>query len=94
MSTRPNKNLEYRTDIMSLKNILISVLEYTAIVKQELPGEHDNVSITAPGDTLCPMLGQGFGLDFLTTEGLSLVNFVPLLTNIIRISDDRFVVPN
>ena len=40
------------------------------------------------------MLGKGFGLDFLTTQGLALVGSVPLLTNIIRISEDRFVVPN
>ena len=73
---------------------MASVLEYTAIIKLELPGEHENVSITAPGNTLCPILGQGFDLGFLTTEGLSLVNFVPLLTNILRISNDRFLVPN
>ena len=64
--------------MMSLKNILISVLDFTSIIKQELPGENGNVSITSPGDTLCPMLGQGFGLDFLTTQGLALVNSVPL----------------
>ena len=94
LATRPSRNLEYRTDMMSLKNILISVLDFTSIIKQELPGENGNVSITYPGDTLCPMLGKGFGLDFLTTQGQSLVNSVPLLTNIIRISDNRFVVPN
>ena len=94
LATRPSRNLEYRTDMMSLKNILISVLDFTSIIKQELPGENGNVSITYPGDTLCPMLGKGFGLDFLTTQGLALVNSVPLLTNIIRISDNRFVVPN
>ena len=94
LATRPSKNLEYRTDMMSLKDILISVLDFTTIIKQELPGENNNVSITYPGDTLCPMLGKGFGLDFLTTDGLALVNSIPLLTNIIRISDNRFVVPN
>ena len=94
LATRPSRNLEYRTDMMSLKNILISVLDFTSIIKQELPGDNGNVSITYPGDTLCPMLGEGFGLDFLTTQGLALVNSVPLLTNIIKISNNRFVVPN
>ena len=94
LATRPSRNLEYRTDMMSLKDILISVLDFTIIMKQELPGNHGNVSITYPGDTLCPMLGEGFGLDFLTTQGLALVNSVPLLTNIIKISNNRFVVPN
>ena len=45
LATRPSKNLEYRTDMMSLKDILISVLDFTTIIKQELPGEKDNVSI-------------------------------------------------
>ena len=94
LATRPSKNLEYRTDEMSLKNIFISILDFTSILKEELPVQSGNVSITHPGDTMCPMLGKGFGLDFLTTQGQSLVNSVPLLTNVIRISGNRFVVPN
>ena len=94
LATRPSKNLEYRTDLISLKNILVSILDFTTILRKELPSGDDNVSITHPGDSLCPMLGRGFGLDFLTTKGLSLVNSIPLLTNIIRISENRFLVPN
>ena len=63
--------------MMSLRDILISVLDFTSIIKQELPQENGNVSITYPGDTLCPMVGQGYGLDFLTTDGFALVNAVP-----------------
>merc|ERR1711954_57133 len=94
LGTKPSRNLEYRTDMMSLRDILISVLDFTSLIKQELPQESNNVSVTYPGDSLCAMVGQGYGLDFLTTDGFALINAVPLLTNIIRISEDRFVVPN
>ena len=94
LGTKPSRNLEYRTDILSLKESLISVLDFTSLIKQELPQESNNISVTYPGDSLCAMVGLGHGLDYLTTDGLALVNEVPLLTNIIQISGDRFVVPN
>ena len=95
VSTRPNKNLEYRVDILDLGNIIASVLEYTAIIKLELPGESEGVFVTPPGSTLCPVMGEGYDLGYLTTGGgRSLVNFVPLLTNILQVSPDRFLLPN
>ena len=94
LATKPAKDLEYRTDEMSLKDIFISILDYTSILKEELPVQVGNLSVTHPGDTTCAMLGLGYGLDFLTTEGKSLLSSIPILTDIIRISGNRFIVPN
>ena len=74
LATKPSKDLEYRTDTLSLKDIFISILDYTAIVKEELPVKVGNLSVTHPGDTTCAMLGLGYDLQFLTTEGRSLLN--------------------
>ena len=74
--------------------MFVSVMDYIGIVKDELPIRHGNLSITQPGDASCPILGVGYDLQHLTTQGKSMLSDIPVLTDIIKISDNRFIVPN
>ena len=94
LATKPAQDKVYRTDSLNLKDMFVSVMDYTTIVKEELPVKHGNLSVTQPGDTSCPMLGVGYDLQFLTTQGKALVSSIPVLTDIIKISSNRFIVPN
>ena len=94
LATKPAQEKVYRTDSLDLKEMFISILDFTAIIKEELPAKHGNLSITQPGDTGCPMLGEGYSLQFLTTHGKALISSIPILTDIIKLSNNRFIVPN
>ena len=93
LTTKPAVDKIYRTDTLDLKTMFVSIMDYVAIVKNELPIQHGNLSITQPGDSSCPMLGIGFSLQHLTTQGKSLLSDIPVLTDIIKMAD-RFIVPN
>ena len=94
LTTRPAVDKVYRSDTLNLNTMFVSVMDYIGIVKDELPIKHGNLSITQPGDVSCPILGVGYDLQHLTTQGKSMLSDIPVLTDIIKISDNRFIVPN
>ena len=94
LTTKPAQEKVYRTDTLNLNDMFVSVMDYIGIVKDELPIRHGNLSVTQPGDTSCPILGVGYDLQHLTTQGKSMLSTIPVLTDIIKISSNRFIVPN
>ena len=94
LTTRPALDKIYRTDTLDLNTMFVSVMDYVQIVKDELPIRHGNLSITQPGDASCPILGVGYDLQHLTTQGKSMLSQIPILTDIVKISSNRFIVPN
>merc|ERR1712030_280437 len=58
--------------------------------------EHGATSVTYPEDGSCSMLGIGFALDTVAASQVwgSPLTQVPLLTNVIRISKNRFYIPS
>ena len=64
VTTRPSETTFYRTDEIDLKSMMVSLLDYVAIIKEEYWGQYgDNLTLTYPGDGSCSMLGVGFALD-------------------------------
>ena len=64
VTTRPSETTFYRTDEIDLTSMLVSLLDYVAIIKEEYWGRYgDNLTLTYPGDGSCSMLGIGFALD-------------------------------
>ena len=94
LTTKPAQEKVYRTDTLNLNDMFVSVMDYIGIVKDELPIRHGNLSVTQPGDTSCPILGVGYDLQHLTTQGKSMLSTIPVLTDINKISSNRFIVPN
>ena len=97
VTTRPSETTFYRTDEIDLKSMMVSLLDYVAIIKEEYWGRYgDNLTLTYPGDGSCSMLGIGFALDSVAASQVwgSPLTQVPLLTNVIRISKDRFYIPS
>ena len=84
----------YRLDTLDLNDMFVGVMNFIGMVKDELPVKHGNLSITQPGDGSCPILGEGIDLQHLTTQGESMIDTIPVLTDIVKISNDRFIVPN
>ena len=94
LSTRPAEDRIYRTDEMNLQSIFISVLDFVQIVKDEFWVMNGNHTITSPGDGSCAILGVGQSLQYLTTQGKVLLSDVPILTDVLKVSSNKFVVPS
>ena len=64
VSTRPSENKIYRTDEMDLKIMMVSLLDFVSIIKDEYWGKYgENLTLTYPQDGSCAILGEGFPLD-------------------------------
>ena len=97
VTTRPSETKIYRTDEIDLKTMMVSLLDYMAIIKEEYWGQYgDNLTLTYPGDGSCSMLGVGFALDTVAASQVwgNPLTQVPLLTNVIRIAQDKFYIPS
>ena len=97
VTTKPSETTFYRTNEIDLKSMLISLLDYVSIIKEEYWGRYgENLTLTYAGDGSCSMLGIGFPLDSVAASQVwgSPLTQVPLLTNVIRISQDRFYIPS
>ena len=77
--------------------MLISLLDYVTIIQEEYWGNYgENLTLTYPGDGSCSILGIGFPLSSVASSQVwgSPVTQVPILTNVIRISQDRIFIPS
>ena len=97
VTTKPSDNSAYRTDEIDLKTILISLLDYIQIIKEEYWGNFgSNLTLTYPGDGSCSILGIGFPLSTIASSVVwgNPVTQIPVLTNVIRISANRIFIPS
>ena len=70
VTTRPSETKIYRTDELDLKTMMVSLLDYMAIIKEEFWGQYGaNLTLTYPGDGSCAILGVGFALDAVNVSG-------------------------
>ena len=77
--------------------MLISLLDYVTIIQEEYWGNYgENLTLTYPGDGSCSILGIGFPLSSVASSQVwgSPVTQVPILTNVIRISQNRIFIPS
>ena len=77
--------------------MLISLLDYVSIIQEEYWGNFgENLTLTYPGDGSCSILGIGFPLSSVASSQVwgSPVTQVPILTNVIRISQNRIFIPS
>ena len=97
VTTKPSDNSVYRTDEIDLKKILISLLDYVQIIKDEYWGNFgSNLTLTYPGDGSCSILGIGFPLSTVASSVVwgNPVTQIPLLVNVVRISEKRIFIPS
>ena len=97
VTTKPSDTSFYRTDEIDLKSILISLLDYVSIIQEEYWGNFgDNLTLTYPGDGSCSILGSGFPLSTVASSVVwgNPVTQIPMLTNVIRISENRIFIPS
>ena len=97
VTTKPSETSFYRTDEIDLKSILISLLDYVSIIQEEYWGNFgDNLTLTYPGDGSCSILGIGFPLSSVASSVVwgNPVTQIPMLTNVIRISENRIFIPS
>ena len=92
LTTKPAVDKVYRIDTLDLNDMFVGVMNFIGMVKDELPVKYGNLSITQPGDGSCPILGEGISLQHLTTQGKSMLNTIPVLTDILSVGDDRFII--
>ena len=97
VTTKPSETTFYRTNEIDLRAMLISLLDYISIIQEEYWGNYgENLTLTYPGDGSCSILGIGFPLNSVAASQVwgSPITQVPLLTNVIRISQDRIFIPS
>ena len=97
VTTKPSDTSVYRTDEIDLRTILISLLDYIQIIKDEYWGNFgSNLTLTYPGDGSCSILGIGFPLSTVASSVVwgNPVTQIPMLTNVIKISDKRIFIPS
>ena len=98
ISTRPSNDRVYSTDVMDLQTIFESVLDYVGIIKDEFWAQNDktgqNLTITSPGDGSCAILDEGLSLQTFTTKDSPILTVIPVLTNVVRLSSNRFYIPS
>ena len=97
VTTKPSDKSVYQTDEIDLKEILISLLDYVQIIKDEYWGNFgSNLTLTYPGDGSCSILGIGFPLSDVASSVVwgNPVTQIPMLTNVIKISEKRIYIPS
>ena len=62
----------YQLETIDLQDMFVGVMNFVAMIKDELPVKYGNLSVTQPGDASCPILGEGISLQHLTTQGKSM----------------------
>ena len=95
ITTRPAVDRIYRTDLMNLQAIFLSVLDYVTIIKDEFWMVNDksglNLTVTNPGDGSCAIIGRGLSLQTFTTPDSGMLTAIPILTNVVKLSSNRFL---
>ena len=92
LTTKPAMDKVYQLETIDLQDMFVGVMNFVAMIKDELPVKYGNLSVTQPGDASCPILGEGISLQHLTTQGKSMLNTIPVLTDILSVGDDRFII--
>ena len=94
---KPADKTTYETDIIDLREILVSVLQYSIIIQDEFWGTFgSNLTLTYPKDGSCSILGTGFPLDEVTSNMIwgNPITQIPVLINILKISENKIYVPS
>ena len=94
---KPADKTTYETDIIDLREILVSVLQYSIIIQDEFWGTFgSNLTLTYPQDGSCSILGTGFPLDEVTSNMIwgNPITQIPVLVNVLKISENRIYVPS
>ena len=97
VTTKPSDKSVYQTDEIDLKEILISLLDYVQIIKDEYWGNFgSNLTLTYPGDGSCSILGIGFPLSDVASSVVwgNPVTQIPILVNVLKISEKRIYIPS
>ena len=95
-TTQPRDEI-YRTDVINLTDMSLSLLEYVNIIKSEYWSNFGpNLTITAPSDGACAVLGTGQSLETFTRKNNWEIHLssVPVLTDILRLTPDKFYIPS
>ena len=94
---KPADKTTYETDVIDLREILVSVLRYSVIIQDEFWGTYGtNLTLTYPKDGSCSILGTGFPLDEVTSNMIwgHPITQIPVLVNVLKISENRIYVPS
>ena len=87
----------YRTDELDLKFMTFSLLEFVSIIRAEYWSNYGpNLTLTAPLDGSCAILGDGQSLQTFTRKNnweLHLSS-IPVLTDVLQLSSDKFYIPS
>ena len=97
ISTAPGDERVYRTDELNLRTMTVSILEFVSIIRSEYWAAYSqNLTLTAPLDGLCAILGDGLSLETFTRKNnweIHLTN-IPVLTDVVRLSTNKFYIPS
>ena len=94
---KPADKSVYQTDVIDLKEILVSLLNYVQIVQDEYWGTFgSNLTLTYPQDGSCSILGIGFPLSEVASSVVwgNPITQIPILVNVLKISEDRIYIPS
>ena len=87
----------YRTDVLDLKHMTLSLLEYVSIIRSEYWSSFGpNLTLTAPSDGACAILGNGQSLQTFTRKNNWEVHLssIPILTDVLQLAPDKFYIPH
>ena len=96
-TTTSPQDAVFRTDELDLKEMTISLLEYVSIIKSEYWSSYShNLTLTAPNDGSCCLLGDGQSLQTFTRKDNWEIHLssIPILTDVLRLADDKFYIPS
>ena len=94
---KPADKSVYQTDVIDLKEILVSLLSYVQIIQDEYWGTFgSNLTLTYPQDGSCSILGIGFPLSEVASSVVwgNPITQIPILVNVLKISEDRIYIPS
>ena len=86
----------YETDILDLRDMTWSIMQFISIVKKDFwAGYAQNLTLTAPTDLSCSILGLGHSLQEFTGKvgPIFHLSSIPVLTNVVMLSRDKFFLP-
>ena len=97
ISTAPGDERLYRTDELDLQTMTISILEFISIIRSEYWAAYgQNLTLTAPLDGSCAILGDGLSLETFTRKNNWEIHLtsIPVLTDVVRLSANKFYIPS
>ena len=95
-TTAPQDEI-YRTDVLDLKEMTLSILDFISIIKKEFwSGYGQNLTLTSPFDGSCAILGNGQSLQDFTRKNRPVLHLssIPILTDVVQLSSNKFYIPS